>query len=171
MTISGKSVALGSLGGLFIYSGLSGFSVLKAAQNVISGQPANAGQTATLLSSGSSGGLAGGAPGGTIGPGAAKAKAWAKAHLADYGWGPEQFAPLDSLWMGESGWRWDAQNPKSPAYGIPQSDPGDKMSSEGPDWKTNPVTQMRWGLKYIKQKYGTPAAAYSFWLAQSPHWY
>ena len=49
------------------------------------------------------------------------------------------------------------QNPASAAYGIPQANPGDKMASAGSDWKTNPATQIRWGLGYIKAEYGSPA--------------
>jgi hypothetical protein len=75
--------------------------------------------------------------------------------------------------MGESGWRHNADNPNSSAYGIPQSLPGSKMASEGADWRTNPATQIRWGLKYIKKRpdYGKPSVAYAKWLSRSPHWY
>jgi hypothetical protein len=95
------------------------------------------------------------------------------AHLGDYGWGENQWGSLLALWNGESGWRWNAQNPTSPAYGIPQADPGSKMAAVAPDWRTNPVTQMEWGAEYIRGTpgYGTPAAAYAFWLRQNPHWY
>ena len=58
------------------------------------------------------GGKSGGAP--------AQAQAWMKAHMGDYGWGGAQWPSLYNLWQGESGWRWNAQNPTSPAYGIPQ---------------------------------------------------
>lgn len=101
------------------------------------------------------------------------AQRYAKSILGRYGWGQGQFGPLKKLWHGESGWRWNADNPTSDAYGIPQSLPGSKMASEGSDWRTNYKTQVRWGLKYIKNRpdYGSPAAAYSKWLARSPHWY
>lgn len=158
-----------SVGALILFAGVKGYSPLKAAQNVIAGKPANAGQSVGLLSGGGSGDAMSGNE--TISPGAASAQKWAKAHLADYGWGPDQFHPLLLLWNGESGWRVDAVNPHSGATGIPQALPGDKMASEGDDWKTNPVTQMRWGLKYIKAKYGSPAEAYSEWQSRSPHWY
>jgi hypothetical protein len=78
---------------------------------------------------------------------------------------------LDSLWMGESSWRWSARNAYSGAYGIPQSLPASKMSSAGDDWLTNPVTQISWGLTYIKGRYGTPCKAWAFWQSKSPHWY
>lgn len=109
--------------------------------------------------------------GGTSGKDPASAKAYAKAHLSKYGWAASQFSPLDSLWTHESGWRYNAQNPNSPAYGIPQADPGSKMASAGADWRTNPATQMNWGLPYIKSTYGTPAHAWALWQQRSPHWY
>ncbi|MCX4825122.1 peptidoglycan DD-metalloendopeptidase family protein [Streptomyces sp. NBC_01142] len=104
---------------------------------------------------------------------AGAAQTYAKNILGNYGWGPSQFGPLKKLWMGESGWRWNALNPTSGAYGIPQALPAEKMRSAGSDWRKNPATQIRWGLQYIKDRpdYGSPAAAYSKWLARSPHWY
>jgi hypothetical protein len=85
-----------------------------------------------------------------------------------YGWGDDQFSCLDPLWTKESGWNPYSSN-ASGAYGIPQALPGDKMASSGSDWKTNPATQIKWGLGYIKGRYGTPCAAWSFW--QGHHWY
>ncbi|MEZ5098039.1 MAG: hypothetical protein R2731_19335 [Nocardioides sp.] len=71
--------------------------------------------------------------------------------------------------MSESGWRVNADNPYSSAYGIPQALPGSKMASAGPDWATNPVTQIRWGLGYIRDRYGSPCGAWSF--KRSHNWY
>lgn len=88
---------------------------------------------------------------------------------ADRGWEGEQFECLDSLWTKESGWRWDADNPTSDAYGIPQSLPGSKMASVGSDWETNPITQIKWGLEYISATYGTPCSAWS--KSQASNWY
>ena len=76
--------------------------------------------------------------------------------MREYGFGDDQWSCLAYLWTGESDWRWNATNPSSGAYGIPQSLPASKMASAGPDWKTNPETQIRWGLDYIKQSYGSP---------------
>ena len=59
----------------------------------------------------------------------------------------------------------------SGAYGIPQSLPASKMGTVDDDWRTNPVTQIRWGLQYIKASYGTPCSAWSAWQSRSPHWY
>ena len=86
----------------------------------------------------------------------------ARALLAEFGYSADQFSCLDSLWMSESGWRVDADNPNSSAYGIPQALPGSKMASEGADWATNPVNQIRWGLGYIQGRYGSPCSALSF---------
>src|SRR3546814_1216881 len=79
----------------------------------------------------------------------------AKSLMPEFGFGPEQFSCLDQLYVSESDWKIDADNPTSSAYGIPQALPGNKMASAGADWETNPVTQIRWGLGYIEDRYGT----------------
>ncbi|HIT75086.1 MAG TPA: hypothetical protein IAA98_05845, partial [Candidatus Avipropionibacterium avicola] len=86
-----------------------------------------------------------------------------------YGWTGSEWTCYDNLIMSESRWVVDATNPSSGAYGIPQSLPGDKMASEGADWRTNPATQIKWGLKYVKERYGTPCSAWSF--KQGHNWY
>ena len=82
----------------------------------------------------------------------------ARALLAEFGFAADQFGCLDSLWTRESHWNPAPHNPSSGAYGIPQALPGSKMASAGADWATNPVTQIRWGLGYIQDRYGSPAA-------------
>ncbi|XIG78299.1 hypothetical protein C1N81_37115 [Streptomyces sp. SGAir0957] len=101
------------------------------------------------------------------------AQKYAKSILKNYGWGQGEFGPLKKLWEGESNWNYQARNPSSGAFGIPQALPAAKMASAGADWRTNPATQIRWGLSYIKNRpdYGSPSAAYSKWLSRSPHWY
>lgn len=89
--------------------------------------------------------------------------------LPEFGFGTDQMASLDNLWTRESGWNHLAYNSSSGAYGIPQALPGSKMSSHGDDWETNPETQIRWGLDYIKNRYGSPDAAWSFFLNNG--WY
>lgn len=116
-------------------------------------------------------GITGVPSGGKISGSAAAAQAFARSILWAYGWGQNQFPSLQALWNGESGWRWNALNGASGAYGIPQSLPASKMASAGADWRTNPATQIRWGLGYIKASYGSPANAYGRWLGRSPHWY
>ena len=82
--------------------------------------------------------------------------------MASFGFSPAlYFGCLLDLWNRESGWVYDAEN-ASGAYGIPQALPGSKMASAGPDWQTNPATQIAWGLGYIKQLYGNPCGAWSF---------
>jgi hypothetical protein len=98
-------------------------------------------------------------------------RAAAQALLSEFGFDSSQFGCLDNLWNGESGWRYDASNGSSGAYGIPQALPGSKMASMGSDYLTNPATQIRWGLQYIKSSYGTPCNAWSIWQGRSPHWY
>lgn len=90
--------------------------------------------------------------GGSVSGSAAAAQAWARGQLAAgiYGWGLNSWPSLLALWNQESGWMWNALNASSGAYGIPQSLPADKMAAAGPDWRTNPVTQMRWGMAYIR---------------------
>jgi hypothetical protein len=86
-----------------------------------------------------------------------------------YGWGSGQFSCLDSLWEKESSWQVHATNPTSGAYGIPQALPGSKLASAGSDWRDNAVTQIAWGLGYIKQSYGTPCSAWA--TSQAKGWY
>jgi hypothetical protein len=80
-----------------------------------------------------------------------------------------QFPCLNDIYTRESGWQYNAENGESGAYGIPQALPGDKMASAGPDWQTDPTTQIKWGLGYIQERYGTPCGAWSFWEAHG--WY
>jgi hypothetical protein len=89
----------------------------------------------------------------------------ALAMLGSYGWPASQFGCLNELWTKESGWNPRAANPYSGAFGIPQALPGSKMASAGQDWATNPATQIRWGLGYIRELYGSPCGAWSHELA------
>jgi uncharacterized protein YabE (DUF348 family) len=89
--------------------------------------------------------------------------------LSDYGWDSGQFKCLVALWNRESGWRVNANNPYSGAYGIPQALPGNKMASAGSDWRTNPATQIKWGLGYIKGRYSSPCGAWAH--SESSGWY
>lgn len=82
--------------------------------------------------------------------------------LKVYEWGADEFTCVDKIWTQESNWQWNAENPTSGAYGIPQSLPASKLATAGDDWKTNPATQIKWGLKYIKDRYGTPCSAWGF---------
>jgi hypothetical protein len=86
-----------------------------------------------------------------------------------YGWKAGEFSCLEALWDRESGWDVDAANPSTGAYGIPQALPGSKMGAFGSDWRTNPVTQIEWGLDYIDGRYGSPCGAWN--TSQSQGWY
>jgi hypothetical protein len=89
--------------------------------------------------------------------------------LSQYGWSSSQFSCLQPLWAQESGWNVTAENPSSGAYGIPQALPGSKMASAGADWATDAATQIRWGLTYIKDLYGSPCGAWSH--EEADGWY
>jgi hypothetical protein len=93
----------------------------------------------------------------------------ARRMLHSFHWTKWQFRWLDLLWSRESSWNVYATNPYSGAYGIPQAVPGDKMSSAGPDWESDARTQIRWGLDYIKERYGSPHVAWEHELATG--WY
>ncbi|WP_249273692.1 lytic transglycosylase domain-containing protein [Agreia sp. VKM Ac-1783] len=115
----------------------------------------------------------GGGGGGYAPPAAApdpgSAQAIAAQMVADRGWPSTEYDCLYSLWSKESGWRYNAYNAGSGAYGIPQSLPGSKMASAGADWETNPATQITWGLGYITGRYETPCGAWGH--SQSSGWY
>jgi hypothetical protein len=106
---------------------------------------------------------------GSHGAAQAAAQAYAASVLSAHGWSSAQMAPLIKLWNQESGWQWWALNSSSGAYGIPQSLPASKMASAGPDWRTNARTQINWGLGYIQDRYGSPAAAWAHEIGYN--WY
>jgi hypothetical protein len=93
----------------------------------------------------------------------------AESLLSSYGWSSSQMSCLVPLWTRESGWRVNAENSSSGAYGIPQSLPGSKMATAGADWQTNPVTQITVGLGYIQERYGSPCGAWDH--SQGHGWY
>ncbi|MEE1939271.1 transglycosylase SLT domain-containing protein [Streptomyces sp. TRM 70361] len=83
--------------------------------------------------------------------------------------GGGQFQCFSSIVERESSWNYRAENPSSGAYGLVQALPASKMSSAGADWRTNPATQIKWGLNYMNDRYGSPCGAWEFW--QANHWY
>ncbi|WP_051366497.1 aggregation-promoting factor C-terminal-like domain-containing protein [Hamadaea tsunoensis] len=89
--------------------------------------------------------------------------------LPSFGFAYAQMSSLDKLWTRESDWTTTAENSGSGAYGIPQSLPGSKMASAGSDWRTNPATQIKWGLGYIRSVYGSPSAAWAH--SEATGWY
>lgn len=93
----------------------------------------------------------------------------ARSMFRNFGWSTRQFQYLNPLWSHESSWNVHAENAYSGAYGIPQAVPGAKMASAGRHWRTNAWTQIRWGLRYIKARYGSPRGAWDHELATG--WY
>ncbi|MEV6845424.1 lytic transglycosylase domain-containing protein [Actinoplanes sp. NPDC051411] len=89
--------------------------------------------------------------------------------MLDAGFKIDQFPCLDKLWKKESGWNYKATNSGSGAFGIPQALPGSKMAKFGDDWKSNPATQIKWGLDYIEGRYDTPCGAWEH--SQNTGWY
>jgi transglycosylase-like protein with SLT domain len=81
----------------------------------------------------------------------------------------DQFQCFSNIVDHESDWNYQAVNPSSGAYGLFQALPGTKMSSAGSDWQTNPATQIKWGLSYMNDRYGSPCGAWDFW--QANNWY
>ncbi|MEO5876461.1 MAG: transglycosylase SLT domain-containing protein [Streptosporangiaceae bacterium] len=95
-------------------------------------------------------------------------KVIARSLVKKRGWSKRQYRCLVLLWTKESNWNHRAGN-GSGAYGIPQALPGGKMRSAGRDWRTNPKTQIKWGLRYIKSRYHTPCRAWSH--SRATGWY
>ena len=103
-------------------------------------------------------------------PGTTDPKEMARQILKNkYGYGDSQFSCFNNIIIRESMWKVNATNPSSGAYGIPQALPGSKMASVGSDWRTNPATQIIWGVEYMKKRYGSPCEAWSF--KRSRGWY
>ncbi|MDQ6642198.1 MAG: lytic transglycosylase domain-containing protein, partial [Actinomycetota bacterium] len=96
-------------------------------------------------------------------------KSLTQALMPQFGLATSEFGCLDRIWTQESGWNVHAANPSSSAYGIPQALPGSKMSSAGPDWVNNAETQIRWGLGYIRDRYGSACSAWGFKMGHG--WY
>jgi hypothetical protein len=114
------------------------------------GSATSSGTGATSSSSGVST-----AGGGTVGANKALAQ---KLASQMYGWTGAQWSQgLLPLWTQESGFNNKAQNPTSTAYGIPQF----LDSTWGPygPKTSNAGLQEKYGLEYIKSRYGSPVAA------------
>jgi len=87
--------------------------------------------------------------------------------LPEFGFSADQFSCLDSLYVSESDWRVDADNPISSAYGIPQA--LTSLHDLPADYYTSAEAQIRWGLEYISDSYGSPCSAWEF--KQANNWY
>lgn len=112
----------------------------------------------------------------------------ASALLGGYGWSPAEMLPLIALWTRESGWNPAARNSTSGAYGIAQALGHGTPGSAAPNGTNeygaeyglttaqavranegDPEQQIRWGLGYIKSRYGSPSAAWAH--ETSAGWY
>jgi hypothetical protein len=80
---------------------------------------------------------------------------------SEYNWGNYQFECLNRLWTKESHWNYQAHNYRSGAHGIAQALPANRMEIISSDWRKNPVTQIRWGLRYIEIRYENPCKAWA----------
>jgi hypothetical protein len=176
--VNGFSLAYTAIGGVVLWSGIKGTTLSATFRGLLQGKAPAANQE-PITGSGTSDagaplqgdldtgtsipGITTGIPAGVAAAGDPAAnKALGQLLAGAYGWaGSGQWPYLESGWQEESGWNQYAANvPSDPygnAYGIPQADPGTKMASAGPDWKTDPATQIRWGLAYIKATYGSPS--------------
>lgn len=152
---------------------LKGTTVFLEQQYRIGQDTQNGGGSGGSGDSGGSGG-SGGDPGGFVVPGnevndVAAAQYFAMVQLVSMGFGSADGNCLIWLWNRESGWRTNAYNASSGAYGIPQALPGSKMANYAADWRTNYQTQVMWGLIYIQGRYGSPCAAWAH--SESTGWY
>jgi hypothetical protein len=75
---------------------------------------------------------------------------------------------INAIWTAESKWNPRAGTLTS-AYGIPQAFPASKMAAFGSNWRYSPLVQVKWGLWYVRTRYGSACAAYNFWKAYA--WY
>lgn len=181
MPVKPSYLILAGAGVLVAYSGFKGLNISSVAREVIGGNAPSTGTIATdaLITSNTATGVAGTAtggvpPAGDTGAGSASAaanQAIARVLALPYGWAVgSQWASLVSLWNGESGWRSNAQNPTSTAYGIAQF-LDTTWAGVGATKTSSAAGQISAGLKYIKERYGSPNNAYAQWLSRSPHWY
>lgn len=85
--------------------------------------------------------------------------------MSDAGIAESDYEYVDYIVSHESSWDYQAENASSGAYGLCQALPGNKMASSGSDWKTNPITQMKWCNSYATSRYGSWKNAQLFWKA------
>jgi hypothetical protein len=169
--IDGVGMAATSIGAILIYAGIRGYSVLAVIQNLVTGKPITTDVNVTNpLSTVTS---VDGTPTPSSMTGAGTPKAIGQQLASEMGWTGVQWTALNKLFTKESGWNPKAKNPSSGAYGIPQALPYMKMPKaawpESAGGYSDATTQIRWGLNYIKQRYGNPVMAWTF--HQKNNWY
>lgn len=172
--ISGPALASVGAGTVFLYAGIKGYSIPQTLRLVVQGKtPAGQRQTTPITQVSAAAPAAAGSsllpiPGSALGGSNAQNRALGQQMAAQAGWTGAQWTALDNLIMGESGWNSTIMNTAgSGAAGIAQN-----INGFGPGYERgNAGEQIAWLINYIQGRYGTPVMAYSFWLAQSPHWY
>ncbi|MGW5639098.1 aggregation-promoting factor C-terminal-like domain-containing protein [Streptomyces sp. NPDC003832] len=137
-------------------------SAVSVIRRVASPKKALAGAAVAAVATGS---LLAAAPAQAATTGASSAQATAKKMIGN----SAQYQCFSKIVEHESGWDVNATNASSGAYGLVQALPGSKMASAGSDWKTNPATQIEWGVDYMKDRYGSACDAWNFWQANG--WY
>lgn len=180
MPLSGLAIGVVTTGGFLVYTGIKNVSVVDGLRQIMSGNAIKEGpQKVSNLNPGDraaelglpdldlpvTGG--GTAPSGGVAPSAATKtdiQNYARTLLAQYGWS-DQWDAFNKLVMSESGWNPAATNPSSGAYGIPQALPASKIPGDRTDYRV----QLKWMLDYIRQRYTTPAQAWSFHIRNN--WY
>lgn len=172
--IDSIGVAATAIGGILVYAGIKGYSMLAVIQNLVSGKPITENVDVTYPLSG--GAVAQAAipaieAGSTAISGSTRSMGQSMA--ATRGWIGAEWQALEQLWTRESNWNPRAKNPSSGAYGIPQALPHTKMPKlawpESAGGASDAATQIQWGLSYIQQRYGSPSMAWAFW--QRNNWY
>lgn len=166
--LNGMALLSIATGSVLLYSGVTGKSALATLYAIVSGKsPGTVGASYQITGQDSSGGSGSSIP---AAPGsvsnAAQAKQYAYSLFPSYGWGPDQETYLDKLWTRESGWNANAVNSASGAYGIPQALGHGTPFPHG--W-AGAAASIKWGLDYIKQRYGSPQMAWAH--EQSAGWY
>jgi resuscitation-promoting factor RpfB len=172
MAVDGMALGMTIAGGVLLWSGIQNVTIQDVLSQLARGTVPAKGPAESFTGSNSDSPASTPAPADTSAHSASAAanQAIARVLAAPYGWSTgQQWADLVSLWNRESGWSVTATNQSSGAYGIPQALPADKMASAGSDWQTSATTQIRWGLGYIKDTYGSPSAAWSH--EESAGWY
>lgn len=174
-SVNGPGLAATVIGGALIYGGIRGYSMLQVLQNLVTGKPITTGvsvdyplatpgtSTADITDSNGVGAVP---PGGNQGLALQLASSM-------YGWEGAEWMALQKLWNQESGFNNHADNPSSHAYGIAQALPYTKMPKaawpESAGGKSDATTQIKWGLQYIKGRYGSPSKAWAHEVANN--WY
>jgi len=174
-SFSSVGVAITTVGGILVYSGIKGYSILAIVGNLVTGKPIHTGLDVTnpLSTPGTSSIPATDANGvGSVPPGGNQALALQLASDM-YGWSGAEWVALQKLWNQESEFNNHAKNPSSGAYGIPQALPYTKMPKaawpESAGGTSDAATQIKWGLSYIKSRYGSPSMAWAH--EQANNWY